>query len=124
MRFEPESRVAHFHPTRLRSYLRAQRLHGYWATRLYLSHPARAIANSYSSVLDHVQPIVGLALLVSLATLPIPSLRFLPVALLAGVLLLPLPMTVRLLRRTSDPRMLSYLIGMICVFPDIVMRVP
>ncbi len=108
LRFEPDSLVAHHHPTRLGSYLKTQRSHGYWATRLYLSHPARAMGNSYSSLLDHVQPIFGLALLVSLVSLPIPSLRFLSPAILGVLLALQLPMTVRLLRRTNDPRMVIY----------------
>lgn len=109
LRFEPESLVAHHHPTRLGSYLRTQRSHGYWATRLYLSHPARAMGNSYSSLLDHVQPIVGVALLASLALLSVPEFRLLPLSFLSVLLALQLPMTIGMLRRTVDPRMTLYL---------------
>lgn len=105
LRAEPRALTGHHHPTRLRRYLRAQRLHGYWATRLYLSHRDRALENSYSNAVDHVQPVVAIAALVALPGLAFPRFRLLSVALLVVLLVLHLPMTWRLVRRTGTWRM-------------------
>ena len=48
LRLRADARVAHHHPVSLGSYLRAQRLHGFWGVRLYRRHPARGRKNSYS----------------------------------------------------------------------------
>jgi GT2 family glycosyltransferase len=109
LRFEPRSRVGHFHLTHLGRYLRSQRLHGYFRVWLYLHHRARAAGDSYSGLLDHLQP--PLAML-TLASLPL-ALAWLPFALVpAGLALLlhclQLPMTARLCRRTGSARYLWF----------------
>jgi glycosyltransferase involved in cell wall biosynthesis len=106
--FEPNSIVAHFHPTRLASYFKSQRLHGRWAARLYYRHRGRAGKNSYASWVDHIQPpiAVGAALTVPLVTVP----GFWPVPAAFSMLLagLQAPMTVRLIRRTGSWRYAAF----------------
>jgi hypothetical protein len=105
LRMEARAMTAHHHPTRLKSYLRSQRLHGYWGTRLYARHTERALGNSYSSVVDHLQPAVAVGAMISVPALVLPGFRLIPALLLLALLLLQLPMTWRLLRRTGDRRM-------------------
>ena len=93
LRFEIDSRVKHFHPTRWQSYLRTQRQQGYWRVWLHLRHHGHSTGDSYSSLLDHVQP--PLAVL-AVAALP----------LMLG--LASIPMTLRLLSRLREPRYLLY----------------
>jgi glycosyltransferase involved in cell wall biosynthesis len=109
LRFEPRSRVKHFHPTRLDSYLTTQARQGYWRVRLYEAHPSRLGGDGYSGPLDHVQPPLALLCVGLLALAP-----FAPWRLGAGVCLLLLvgaqiPMTVRLLVRTRRARFLAFL---------------
>ncbi|NNF44165.1 MAG: glycosyltransferase, partial [Phycisphaerales bacterium] len=54
--FEFASRVRHFHPTRLGAYLRTQRQQGYWRAWLYVTRRGRAGGDSYSGLVDHLQP--------------------------------------------------------------------
>jgi glycosyltransferase involved in cell wall biosynthesis len=108
LRVEPRALTGHYHPTRLKSYLRTQRLHGYWATRLYLRHRGMARRNSYASFWDHVQPPVAVAAIAGLPGLAAPPFRFLSPVLLLVLLLLQLPMTGRLLRRTKNWQMLWF----------------
>jgi glycosyltransferase involved in cell wall biosynthesis len=105
LRLEPRALTGHHHPTRLRSYLRSQRLHGYWGARLYARHRERALGNSYSSIVDHVQPVVAVAALVGLPILALPRVRGVWLALFLALFLLHLPMTWRLMRRTGEWRM-------------------
>jgi len=111
LRLEPESLAGHFHPTRLRSYWRAQWLHGYWGARLYARHPTKA-ENSYSGLLDHLQPpwAIGCVLL-------LPLLFFAPgrpwVVLGIAIawlflLVLSIPFAIRLFARTKSFRALGY----------------
>jgi cellulose synthase/poly-beta-1,6-N-acetylglucosamine synthase-like glycosyltransferase len=99
LRIEPASLTGHHHPTGLGSYLRTQRQHGYWATRLYFRHRDMAKGNSYASLLDHAQPLVAVAALLSLPGLAFSTLRGVPLTLLVILLALQIPMTLRLLRR-------------------------
>jgi cellulose synthase/poly-beta-1,6-N-acetylglucosamine synthase-like glycosyltransferase len=108
LRFDIDSRVGHFHPTRLRRYLRSQRLHGYFRVWLYLHHRSRAAGDAYSGLVDHAQP--PLAML-TLATLPLafwPPLYLVPLGLAGLLLLLQLPMTLRLWRRTGQAKYLLF----------------
>jgi cellulose synthase/poly-beta-1,6-N-acetylglucosamine synthase-like glycosyltransferase len=105
LRVEPSALAGHHHPTRLRPYLRTQRLHGYWASRLYARHRGNAFGNSYASFLDHIQPVVAIAALMGVPGLALSRFRFLSLALLLALFLLHLPMTGRLLRRTGSWRM-------------------
>lgn len=109
LRFEPRSRVRHFHPTRLAPYLVTQARQGQWRVRLYLEHPSRAGGDAYSGLLDHAQPPLALLVFAMVAALPFgfggPTLAASSVLLLAAQL----PMTLRLLRRTHDPGLLAFL---------------
>jgi cellulose synthase/poly-beta-1,6-N-acetylglucosamine synthase-like glycosyltransferase len=114
MRHEPDALVGHYHPTRLSRYLRSQRLHGFWATRLYARHSGMAGSNSYSSFLDHIQPAVAMVAIGALPGLAWPQLRLVSVTPVLALGLLQLPMAGRLLRRTRDWRMLGFVpLGMV-----------
>jgi GT2 family glycosyltransferase len=99
--FEINSKVDHYHQTNLLPYLRKQAGQGYWRAWLYKDHPDRAKGDSYSGVLDHLQPLFGLLLFVSLLLLPISLFVAILLALTSFLSLLALqfPMTIRLLRR-------------------------
>ncbi|MCA9256755.1 MAG: glycosyltransferase, partial [Phycisphaerales bacterium] len=56
LHFDIASRVRHYHPTRLRSYLKTQRQQGYWRLFLHLDHKGHAMGDSYSGFSDHIQP--------------------------------------------------------------------
>ncbi|HUO87265.1 MAG TPA: glycosyltransferase [Thermoanaerobaculia bacterium] len=110
LRLDPESRVAHHHPTRLAAYLRAQRLHGFWGVRLYRRHPRRGPSNSYSGWLDHLQPplALGAVALLPLALAARAARR--PLGLvLTGLVAAQIPMTLAIVRRTGEPRHLAFL---------------
>lgn len=68
--FDIRSRVKHFHPHQLKSYLRTQARHGYWRAWLYLDYPHHMGGDSYSGVLDHLQPVLALSSLASLGLVP------------------------------------------------------
>ena len=73
LRFVPQARVQHYHPSRLIPYLRTQMRHGYWRMRLYAKHPRRSGGDDYAGLGDLLGPPVILVLLASalvLATLP------------------------------------------------------
>ncbi|MCP3903967.1 MAG: glycosyltransferase [Planctomycetes bacterium] len=101
LRFEARSRVDHYHEQRLGSYLRTQRQQGYWRVWLHLEHPGRAGHNSYSNALDHVQPMLAMALLASLPLAVVPYARWTPVVLLGLLLVTQIPMTTAIVRRTG-----------------------
>jgi len=101
--FDRSSIVRHFHPTRLRNYLRAQRHHGFWRARLHFHHPNRATGDTYSSLVDNVQPPIAMIILAI-----VPLIFFWPVQM--GLFLLfmffilaalQIPMTIRLVKRTG-----------------------
>lgn len=58
--FDATSRVGHFHETRLRGYLLKQARQGFWRMHIYLRHPRRMTGDSYSGLLDYVQPPLAL----------------------------------------------------------------
>jgi len=118
LRFERRSVVRHFHADKLGRYLRVQRGQGYWRVALHLEHRGHAGGDSYSSLLDHLQPFAAAALvpacafaLVGLLALPSSSswlLAAAPCALLALFLLLAqLPMALAMTRR-AGPAMLAF----------------
>lgn len=100
LRFARDSRVGHFHPTRLRSYFRSQRLHGRWGVRLYYRHPGRARRNSYSSWIDHLQPPLATATVLALPTLIFAETRWLAPVLILCLAALHVPMASKLVART------------------------
>jgi glycosyltransferase involved in cell wall biosynthesis len=61
LRFDRASVVLHHHADRLGRYLRVQRAQGRWRVALHLERRGRAHRNSYSSALDHLQPVLPLA---------------------------------------------------------------
>lgn len=99
LHFEHESVVDHHHDQRWRSYLRTQRQQGYWRVWLHFEHPGRGGHNSYSNVLDHLQPVVAMACLGLLPALAFPYARWAPVTLLVVLLLMQVPMTLTLVKR-------------------------
>ncbi|MEO1128606.1 MAG: glycosyltransferase [Planctomycetota bacterium] len=118
LRFRRSSVVQHFHYERLLHYLRGQRLHGRYRVRLHLAHRHTAGGDAYASLVDYAQPPLALLVaasppLVLLPLLPIPATTAAACASLPAIaalllLLAQVPMTIRLLRRTRDPRMLMY----------------
>jgi len=63
LRFEQRSCVGHYHPDRVRQYLRRQMWHAHWRVRLYRLHPRRIVGDDYSQLTDHLQPALALATL-------------------------------------------------------------
>lgn len=108
LHFEINSRVRHFHPTRWRDYLRVQRQQGYWRVFLHLEHKGHSAGDSYSSVLDHIQPPLAMLLLASLPLLLLPPARWVPGVILAALSLAPVPMTWRIATRMKRVRFLRY----------------
>jgi len=106
LHFELRSRVRHFHEDSLVRYLGVQRQQGYYRIKMYERHPGKMAGDSYSGFLDHVQP--PLAVLSAALSVLGPAALASPLAFLAlcGA---PLPMTLRLLARTRNPRQLAYL---------------
>ncbi len=73
LRFAPDARVAHYHPSRLIPYLRTQMRHGYWRMRLYAKHPRRTGGDDYAGLGDLLGPPLVLAFacgLLALAAVP------------------------------------------------------
>jgi cellulose synthase/poly-beta-1,6-N-acetylglucosamine synthase-like glycosyltransferase len=62
LRFDRGSLVRHFHADRLSKYLRVQRQQGYWRVALHLEHRGHGAGDSYSGLLDHLQPFAAAAL--------------------------------------------------------------
>jgi len=104
LRFARDSRVGHFHSTRLRSYLRSQRLHGRWGVGLYYRHPGRARRNSYSSWIDHLQPPLAATTVFALPSLLFAETRWIAPLLIGCLAALHAPMALRLMARTRQWR--------------------
>lgn len=108
LRFVEGARVAHFHETSWRQYLRTQRQQGHWRVFLHMERRGHAGGDSYSRLGDHLQPPVAM---LGLAALPLAFVEGLAAAALLpwlALAALQVPLTVRLLRRTRDPRMLAF----------------
>jgi len=110
--FELNSRVKHFHAARWRSYLRTQKQQGYWRVSLHLAHRGHSAGDSYSSVVDHVQPPLAMLVLAAVMATLIPQLRPYNCGVCTGLILLLLaaqvPMSWRLVRRTGQVRYLAF----------------
>lgn len=109
LRFDMRSRVKHFHEESLRQYLKVQRQQGYWRVWLYAEHPEHAGGDSYSSHLDHVQPVLAVLALGLAPTIPLGIGALLEAPVLAGLAAAPAPMARQLMQRTGDTRMLAYI---------------
>jgi glycosyltransferase involved in cell wall biosynthesis len=115
--FEHDARVAHHYYVRLGPYLRAQRREGFWRVFLHLGHRGHAAGDSYSNLLDHMQPPLAMLTLAALAFAVVALFLRGAVAKVAGgmallmvVLLIAahIPMALRLVRRTSQWRFLTF----------------
>jgi glycosyltransferase involved in cell wall biosynthesis len=104
--FDPSSRVKHHHPVKFLSYLRTQSAQAYWRMFLYARHPGKMRGDSYSSLIDHIQPILGVLTLATLLFSLFASLLW--ASSLAAILLAftQIPMTSRLVRRCGTPYVL------------------
>lgn len=98
--FEPRSRVGHFHPIHWGTYLRTQREQGFWRVRLYHRYRARVRGDSYSGIIDHLQPPLSVICLASMPLFPVSGWRWVPLSLMGLLLFFQMPMTLRLLWRT------------------------
>lgn len=107
LRFARSSIVRHFHADRLSRYLRVQRQQGYWRVPLHLEHRGHGAGDSYSGLVDHLQPFVAVAIPASLGLLAFPWGWTAPVALLAALVLMQLPMAIAMARR-AGPAMLAF----------------
>lgn len=103
-----DSRVKHYHASRWGSYLRTQRDQGYWRVWLHLSHSGHAGGDSYSSVVDHIQPPLAMLAIVSLPLLFFGRLSWVTAAVVALLLAAQAPMTLRLIRRLRRSRYLCF----------------
>ncbi|MFT5522667.1 MAG: cellulose synthase/poly-beta-1,6-N-acetylglucosamine synthase-like glycosyltransferase [Pirellulaceae bacterium] len=108
LKFEPSSRVGHFHPTNLSNYMRVQCRHGYWRVPLYVRHSSRVSGDSYCSLLDLVQPPMAM-LLVAMLPLLLTSWWSFPAAMAACLLIAQIPMTVRIVVRMRKMRYAGYI---------------
>jgi len=106
--FEIRSQVGHHYHLNWRKYLYTQAQQGYWRVWMHLRHRGHAAGDSYSRLLDHVQPPLAMLVLASIPLAIWRSLRWLPLLLVAMLLMCQLPMTWRLTARTGDWRMLAF----------------
>ncbi|MEM7228769.1 MAG: glycosyltransferase [Planctomycetota bacterium] len=108
LRFEPRSLVGHFHEHRWLGYFRTQRQQGYWRVWLHLSHRGHSTGDSYSSLLDHVQPPLAMLILASLPLLAFPPLYWITVALSALLAFAQVPLTFRIIAHTKHPKYIMF----------------
>lgn len=106
--FDIRSRVGHHHPTSMWIYLKTQASQGFWRVRLYGRYPSRTSGDSYSSLIDHIQPPLAIIFLAATPLLLVPGL-FPVIAGLASLLALAqLPMTLRILAATRRATHLAF----------------
>ncbi len=113
LRFSPNARVAHYHPSHLLPYLRSQSRHGFWRMKLYAKHPGRARGDRYAGLPDFAGPPLALILSVSIAVAALktawtgfsPLTFALPLTLCVLYLVLLLPAALQMAWRAGDPRM-------------------
>ncbi len=108
LNFELESRVKHYHEARWRAYLKTQRRQGYWRVYLHMSYPRHSAGDSYSSLLDHIQPPLAMLSLPALLLLILPPVWWLGLVPLVLLGLAQIPLTLRLLRQTRQARFLAF----------------
>jgi len=103
-----DSRVKHYHATSWRRYLRTQRQQGYWRVWLHMSHRGHSAGDSYSRLLDHLQPPVAMAVLVSSPLLLLSVWRWIPIAFVLLLAMAQAPLTLRLGARTGSAKYLMF----------------
>lgn len=113
LRFDRDSRVAHYHPTQLWSYLKKQAKQGYYRMRLYRLHPGGIGGDSYTKWYDIAQPVLAAMLLAaSLLCFAIPATR--PATVTTSIILsitlvfVCTPMAFRMLNLTGRGRMIIF----------------
>ncbi|MCL4201545.1 MAG: glycosyltransferase [Pirellulaceae bacterium] len=106
--FTIESRVGHYHPTRLFRYLRTQGRHGYFRVKLYLRHPSRVRGDAYSGWVDYVQPPLAVLGLATIPLLCYPSFSIVPLILFAMLIVFQLPMTFQIIHHSRRWTMLTF----------------
>ena len=104
LRFALNSRVKHFHETRWFRYLKTQREQGFWRVPLHLAHRGHAAGDSYSGLVDHVQPPVAMLILAMIPLCFFGRLAFIPLGLILVLAAAQLPMTTDLLFRLRRPK--------------------
>ena len=87
---------------------KTQRQQGYWRVWLHLNYPHHNCGDSYSSLLDHVQPPLAMLSLVFLPLSTVPHLRLAAPLVALLLLLAQIPFTGRLLKRLRQPRYLMF----------------
>jgi GT2 family glycosyltransferase len=111
--FDAASLVGHFHEKRLLRYLVKQARQGYWRMHLYRRHPRRMTGDSYSGLLDYIQPPLAVVAVISSAVGPAIGAPILGCGVvltcLAALLLCQLPMSRKLVRASGDHRYWCYL---------------
>jgi hypothetical protein len=108
MRFTMASKVGHFHLDQLLPYLQVQRKQGYWRVWMLRAHPQQAGNDGYASRLDALPPVLAMAMLAGLPWITTPQGLALEAVLAAALVGCHVPLTMELLQRTGDPRMLAY----------------
>ncbi|MCA9244909.1 MAG: glycosyltransferase [Phycisphaerales bacterium] len=108
LRFDMRSRVRHYHEDNWAQYLRIQRQQGFWRVWLHMNHRGHNNGDSYSSLLDHVQPPLAMVCLVLSPLLAFKGWCWAPIAAIVVLILAQIPLTVRLLRRTRRASYASF----------------
>ena len=106
--FAFDSRVRHFHDTKLFTYLRTQAKQGYWRVWLHARHASHATGDSYSCWLDNLQPPVAMLFLVSLVFTFWHVGRLWACFMLVLLLLMSSPMALKMIRKTGRARYMLY----------------
>jgi glycosyltransferase involved in cell wall biosynthesis len=99
--FDIRSRVKHFHPTHLWPYLRVQARHGYYRVWMYVRHSSRIMGDAYSSMVDHVQPLLAMVVLILLPLVFVSGVRWWPLIPILLLAFAQIPMTQKLIRRVG-----------------------
>ena len=106
--FDAASRVKHFHPISWRVYLTAQREQGYWRAHLHRTRKGHSMGDSYSGLLDHVQPPLAMLCVLGLVMIAIPRGAWAAAIAPALLLFAQWPMTGRIVARTMQARFLLF----------------
>jgi glycosyltransferase involved in cell wall biosynthesis len=112
LRFVRDAVVRHYHPTRIRAYLRSQMRHGYWRMKLYSKHPRRSGGDRYAGIADLAAPALVCLVVASLAIGS--AAGFLAIAAIVSASLCALliatriPVPWRMLKHAGDKRMMLF----------------
>ena len=108
LRFVLESRVKHYHETRWLPYLKTQNRQGYWRVFLHLAHRGHGVGDSYSRLLDHLQPPLAMLVLASCPLIFLGKLGLISAALVGLLVTAQFPLTFKLLVRLGRLRYLGF----------------